>query len=352
VGLLISSPRFACDNAAVTIRYRKAAGADRDRARSIGILTRPIVQSLTRIKRSWTIPKNLQGVEPMGKLTFRWILIIGILAVPQFVWSQIQGRGRAEVGSSPDREVTPGLGWKTCPRCLNSKQVRAALAQYKVEGHPFTARDLSGVWGDSGTPLDMKAVPAMTPQGEEMFEATRSEIPTTNSRDGMLICDPLGFPRWFAYNYGFEFVMLPDRVLQFFEWEHTWRTIWTDGRKLPEDPPQQRWLGYAVGHWEGDTFVVEGSGYDERSWLSEDRRQRVRGFPHSDKLTTVERYHRTSYGTMEAEITITDPLVFTKPWITKGNIALHPNAELWEYFCVPSESDDYNKRLIEAARPK
>ena len=49
-------------------------------------------------------------------------------------------------------------------------------------------------------------------------------------------------------------------------------------------------------------------------------------------------------------MTVTDPDVFTQPWVTKGKIELRPNAELWEYFCVPSESDEYNQRLIEAAR--
>jgi hypothetical protein len=49
-------------------------------------------------------------------------------------------------------------------------------------------------------------------------------------------------------------------------------------------------------------------------------------------------------------MTVIDPDVFTQPWTTKGKIELRPNAELWEYFCVPSESDEYNKRLIDAAK--
>jgi len=260
------------------------------------------------------------------------------------------GRGASE--TQPAKELTPGPGWKTCPRCTNDKQFKAAYETYKVEGHSFDPHDISGVWGNNGLELDVKNVPAFTPMGERMFEETRSEIPTTNSKDGMLICDPLGYPRWFAYNYGFQFVVLPDRVLQFFEFGHTWRDIWTDGRALPADPPQQRWLGYAVGSWEGDTFVVEGSGYDDRSWISEDRRNRIRGFPHTDEMRILERYRRTSYGTLEAELTITDPKVFTKPWTTKGTVQLLPNAELWEYFCVPSESAEYNKRLIDAAKRK
>lgn len=269
-----------------------------------------------------------------------------ILALTSTCWAQ----GRPQSPSSPEKELLPGPGWKTCPRCQNPSQFKAANEKYKVEGHAFNPHDLTGVWGNNGLPLDMKSVPPMTPEGQKLFEATKSDIPTTNGKDGMLICDPLGYPRWFAYNYGVEFAMLPDRVVQFFEWGHTWRTIWTDGRKLPTDPPQQRWLGYAVGHWEGDTFVVEGNGYDERSWLSEDRRNRIRGFAHTDELRTVERYKRTSYGNLEAEMTITDPKVFAQPWVTKGKMELRPGAELWEYFCVPSESDDYNKRLIETER--
>src|SRR5205823_4400322 len=70
-------------------------------------------------------------------------------------------------------------------------------------------------------------------------------------------------------NYGIEFVMLPNRVVQFFEITHSWRTIWTDGRKLPENPPEPRWLGWNAGHWEGDTLVVESNGYDDRSWIEE-----------------------------------------------------------------------------------
>src|SRR5688572_7400100 len=139
-------------------------------------------------------------------------------------------RGTSE--SQSTQELTPGPGWKTCPRCTNNLQLKAANEAYKVDGHAFDPRDLSGIWGNNGVELDVKNVPPFTPLGQQMFDATKSDIPTTNSKDGMLICDPLGYPRLFAYNYGFEFMMAKDKVLQFFEWGHTWRTIWTDGRKL------------------------------------------------------------------------------------------------------------------------
>lgn len=241
-------------------------------------------------------------------------------------------------------------GWLPCPRCQNQQDRAQSRVKAGVDGHPFNPRDLSGIWGTNGMELSI-VVPPFTAKGKELYDATRAEetpegLALSNSKDGMLICDPLGYPRSFAYNYGFQFVMLPDRVLQFFELGHTWRDIWTDGRALPEDPPQPRWMGYAVGRWEGDTFVVESNGYDDRSWLQEDRRDRRWGFPHSDQLRIVERYRRTSYGALEASLTIIDPAIYKKPWTTSGTIQLSPGTELWEYLCVTSESEAFNAEKL------
>src|ERR1051325_1671121 len=133
-----------------------------------------------------------------------------------------------------------GPGWLTCPRCQNQQDRIAARAKFKVADHPFNPHDLSGIWGNNGMELDLNTLPPLTAWGKQQYDQTRAEfssdgVPLSNSKDGMLICDPLGYPRAYAYNYGFEFIMLPDRVFQFFELGHTWRTIWTDGRKLPED---------------------------------------------------------------------------------------------------------------------
>jgi len=239
--------------------------------------------------------------------------------------------------------------WRPCPRCILDQQVRDAVA--KVKDLPFNPRDLSGVWGNNDLLLDTKTVPPMTAWGKQQYEATKAEetaggLAISNSKDGMLICDPLGYPRSLWVNDGFEFVMLPDRVLQFFEWSHTWRTIWTDGRELPDDPPVARWHGYAIGRWDGDTFVVESSGFDDRSWLSEDRRDRRWGFPHSDQMRMIERYKRASYVSLDVTVTIEDPKTYTQPWVTSGKIGLRPGTEISEYFCVPSESQDFNNRLL------
>ena len=251
----------------------------------------------------------------------------------------------AQTGSS----VNPP-GWLPCPRCQSVQERNAARAKYNVDKRPFNPRDISGIWGDIGMELNI-VVPPFTAKGKALYDATRAdETPdgtaVSNSKDGMLICDPLGYPRAFAYNYGFQFVVLPDRVIQFFEFGHTWRDIWTDGRTLPDDPPQPRWLGYAIGRWDGDTFVVESNGYDDRSWIQEDRRDRRWGFPHTEQMRVVERYKRTGFGTLDAELTIIDSEVFKKPWTTHGVIQLRPGTELWEYMCAPSESEAFNAQKI------
>jgi len=241
-------------------------------------------------------------------------------------------------------------GWLSCPRCQTAQEKTQARQKYGVDGKAFDPHDISGIWGNNGVELNV-VVPPFTPKGKEMYDATRAEetpdgVAISNSKDPMLICDPLGYPRWFAYNYGFQFVVLPDRVMQFFELGHTWRDIWTDGRTLPDDPPQARWLGYAIGRWEGDTFIVESNGYDDRSWIQEDRRDRRWGFPHSDQMRVVERYRRTSFGTLDAELTIVDPVVFKKPWVTHAVIELSAGTELGEYMCVPSENEAFNAQKI------
>jgi len=250
----------------------------------------------------------------------------------------------------------PGPGWKTCPRCENLSHIADDRKKANVDTRQFDAHDISGVWGDNGIRLDLDTLPPFTPYGKKLFDATKSTVRGINSKDPINICDPLGYPRLFTYNYGIEFIQLPGRTLEFFDYGHTWRTIWTDGRKLPADPPVTRYLGYAVGRWEGDTFVIESTGFDERSWLADGvgvaynktkgEFEDIHGFPHSGDMKVVENYKRLDYGKLQSTLTIIDPKVYTKPWVTSGVATLRPNAELSEYFCVPSEQIAFNAKAI------
>jgi len=213
----------------------------------------------------------------------------------------------------------------------------------------------------------MGPFPAMTPAGEAAFspnhpvpgfpqpgQSAESLTKLAATNDPFMLCDPLGFPRdlvnhSLSFRGGIWFEQVQNRTLMLFEQQRIWREVWTDGRELPKKvdargAPDSRYYGYSVGHWDGDTFVVEANGFDPRSWVSEDRRDRVHGFPHSDEMKVEERYKRLDYGKMQATLTVIDPKVYTKPWVTVGVATLRPNAEIGEYFCVPSESIAFDNR--------
>ena len=108
-------------------------------------------------------------------------------------------------------------------------------------------------------------------------------------------CDPLGVPRilplFLPAKIVYNFCRLAGRMIEFIEYTHIWRDIWMDGRPLPEKPDPS-WLGYAIGKWEGDEFVVNSVGFDDRTWLD--------GFgdPHSDEMRVQERYRRMDHNTL------------------------------------------------------
>jgi hypothetical protein len=212
---------------------------------------------------------------------------------------------------------------------------------------PHDPHDLSGVWKRSGGVLTMSnETPPMTPWGKAKFDAAKPvygprAVPGGLGNDPMSTCDPLGMPRNLFLEvsiYPMELVQTPDRVFQFFEWAHSYRVIWTDGRELPKDPDPQ-WMGYSVGKWEGDIFVVKSLGFDERTWLDHF------GNPVSEDMTLEERYHRLDRDTLEVNMTIVAPKAYTKPWVSEKKILklAPPKTDLQELFCVPSEEQRFNK---------
>ena len=222
------------------------------------------------------------------------LLITLIVVVAAFVSAGLaQAPGRANQGGTvrPAPSVEPPPGWKRCPRCQNNQDRRDAWTKYDIDNHPFNPHDLSGVWGYDGAPFGQGQASILTEWAKQQIAARGGLSPALRMTPETYKCDPPGYVRLFQYNYGFEFVTLPDRVLQFFELTHTWRTIWTDGRKLPADPPEPHFMGWNVGHWEGDTFVIEANGFDGRAWFS-------------DEMRLVERYRRVNYGTIDVDIAV------------------------------------------------
>ncbi len=122
-----------------------------------------------------------------------------------------------------------------------------------------------------------------------------------------------------------------------------YRTIFTDGRELPKDP-NPTWLGYSVGRWDGDTLVVDSTGFNSKSWLD------VEGHPQTEALHITERFHRRDFGHMDLVMTIDDPGAFTHPFSFKIDKTFAADTELLETICENDRSVPHMLGGVEATR--
>ena len=148
-------------------------------------------------------------------------------------------------------------------------------------------------------------------------------------------CKPSGGPRLFHTPYGFELVDDQDaKIIYMIEvgGPHTYREFYMDGRQHPKDLDPS-YFGHSIGHWEGETLVVDTVGFNERFWLTRE------GIPHTDKLHLTEKFTRTDSDTLKYEATIDDPGAYTRPWSGGWFIRWSPNEELYEYMCQENNRD-------------
>ena len=134
-------------------------------------------------------------------------------------------------------------------------------------------------------------------------------------------------------------------VIAFLSEDGQFRQILTDGRELPKDP-NPTWQGYSVGHWDGDTLVVESAGFNDKTWLD------FGGHPHTEKLRVTERFYRKDFGHMDLGITFDDPKAYTRPWTISVEMVLMPDTELLEYVCNENERDVQHFVVTEEDRKK
>jgi len=127
--------------------------------------------------------------------------------------------------------------------------------------------------------------------------------------------------------YPFKIIQTPGETILLEEEFNQYRQIFTDGRAAPVDP-NPAWFGYSIGRWEGDTFVVETTGFGDQSWLDNG------GHPHTDALHLTERFRRRNFGSLELDVTVDDPKAYTKPWKSATvHFELLPDTELIEHLC-------------------
>jgi len=185
--------------------------------------------------------------------------------------------------------------------------------------------DLSGVWWipdtiDPGKPEWLPAAIAIEKQRLENNSADSPQarcLPSAALRNG---------PLW-------EFVQSKDFLVYISDDESPgFHQIYLDGRPHPADP-NPAWYGHNIGHWDGDTLVIDRVAFDPRVWLD------IEAHPHSGKLHIIERYQRPDLGHLHIEITVDDPGVLAQPWTQKRIAELAPHEEIYEFICQENNRD-------------
>jgi len=236
-----------------------------------------------------------------------------------------------------------------------------------VDGHP----DLSGMWtlprGGPGAGAQTKGGPKaamppaaaavpnsppvatfknigagfkdglpLLPWAADLLKARKAE----NSKDNPdAHCLPLGLMQLHMHPQPRKIIQTPGLVVILYEAQGGVRQIFTDGRTLPPAADVQPWwYGYSIGKWDGDTLVVETTGFRDDVWLDID------GTPLTGTGKMTERFRRPNYGTLQIDVTIEDPKVYTKPYTVRVNHRIMPDTDLIEFIC--SENDRSGPHLV------
>jgi len=226
------------------------------------------------------------------------------------------------------------------PRTADGKPNLSAPAPRSPDGKP----DLSGLWwmpnrgpANTGVPpkylnniasdLKPEEVP-MQPWAATLYKQRGADF----SKDFPYTrCLPSG-PMISSFPAPWKLIQTPGVVVILYENSTIYRQIFTDGRVLSKDA-DPTFMGYSVGHWEGDTLVVETTGYNDKTWLD------FSGHPHTDALRMTERFRRIDIGHLEIQFTFDDPKAYTKPWTVTISPQLFMDGDLLESICTDNEKD-------------
>jgi hypothetical protein len=222
---------------------------------------------------------------------------------------------------------TPGL-----PRTANGKPNLTAPSPRAPGGKP----DFSGLWMLGAGPGHTANVVAslkqsdVEPWADELYKKRLGDF----GKDDPWTADclPAGPREILSGGGGPARILQTPAIIAFLYEDLTYRQIFLDGRPLPKDP-NPAFMGYSVGRWEGDTLVIESTGFNDRSWLD------MGGHPHTEALHTTERYRRTSFGHMDVQVTFDDPKAYKQPWTISFGANFAPDTEMLESVCAENERD-------------
>ena len=222
---------------------------------------------------------------------------------------------------------TPGL-----PRTADGKPDLSAPAPRAPDGKP----DLSGLWTlNAGLGHLANATADLRPDQIQPWAAAlyQQRLGDLGKDDPWTAqCLPAGPREILSGGGGPARILQTPAIVAILYEDLTYRQIFLDGRALPKDP-NPSWMGYSIGHWDGDTLVVESAGFKDRSWLD------MGGHPHTEALRTIERYRRTDFGHMQVQVSFDDPKAYSAPWTISYPVSLAPDTEMLEYVCGEDEKD-------------
>jgi len=230
---------------------------------------------------------------------------------------------------------TPGM-----PRTADGKPNLSAPTPRTADGRP----DLSGIWALQ-RPLACAATGCVPPEFGNIAVSLKDGLPyqpwardlAKNRRESLRMDDPIshclppGIVELETIAYK-KIVQTPGLLLVLNEYNSSFRQIFTDGRPSPTID-QTAWDGYSTGKWEGDTLVVQTTGFRDGQWLD------TEGNLLTDAAKVTERFHRPDFGHLEVEITVDDPKAYTKPFTFKVKQVLVSDTELIEFICLENEKD-------------
>jgi hypothetical protein len=221
---------------------------------------------------------------------------------------------------------------KAMPKTKDGKPNLTAPAPRRPDGKP----DLTGIW-IADPPKLRDATAGLKPGDVQMLPAAEALFKQRETGDYSALdpdanCLPQGVPKIDATPLPFKIIQEPNHITVLYEAFDQFRQFFMDGRELPKDPNPQ-WFGYSIAHWDGDTLVVQSSGFNGKAWLDQV------GHPSSEALKVTERFRRKDYGHMEVQATVDDPQTYKKPWTFTQPLSLIPDGDLLELVCNENNRD-------------
>jgi hypothetical protein len=259
------------------------------------------------------------------------LVLVGALAVPSLGFGQWLRHPTADAPRKADG--TPDL-IAPAPRLPDGKPDFSGLWHVAVRNPCNPATNLfTGCTEIGGSPLARNLgaqLPGGLPYQPWAAELTRQRAADHSRDDPHVRCLPDNPPRHWGLPHLNKLVHTPKLLVVLYEVNAMYRQIFIDGRPLPEDPTPG-WNGYSTARWDGDTLVIQTAGFRDELWMD------LGGSPMSDAARMTERIRRPNYGTLEIEITIDDPKVYTRPFTVRMDQTIELDTDLIDEFCLENE---------------